>query len=104
MTAAGTTSLPVWGIIVFWAYIGYRFLSGARAEERRRLEEGQPHTKRDTALLLLTALSVVGVLLCAFFIKPLSVLVSSRVGIAAIILVVGGGLTFIFNRRGAPHQ
>jgi hypothetical protein len=63
-----------------------------------------PRLSRDTALLLLTALSVVGVLLCAFFIKPLSVLVSSRVGIAAIILVVGGGLTFIFNRRGAPHQ
>ena len=104
MTVSGTTSLPVWGVIAVWASIGYMFLSSARAEERRRLQGGQPHTIRDTALLLLTALSVVGLLLCAFFIRPLTVLATSRIGIAAIILVIGGGLTFVFNRRGTPHQ
>lgn len=78
-----------------WAYFAYRLPTSARAEERRRRQQGQPHTRRDDALLLLTALSVVGVLLCAMFLKPLNVLVNSRAGIAATILVVGGGLTYI---------
>ena len=86
------------------AYFAYRFLSSARREDRRRREQGQPHTMRDTALLLFAALSVVGVLLCAEFLKPLNVLVNSRAGIAAVIVVVGGGLTYIFNRRRAPHS
>ena len=76
----------------------------ARREERRRREQGQPHTMRDAALLLFTALSVVGILLCAIFFKPLNVLVNSRAGIAAIFVVVGGGLTYIFNRKRAPRS
>jgi hypothetical protein len=73
-----------------------------RAEERRRREQGQPHTMRDTALLLLTSLSVVGVLLCAMFLKPLNVLVNSLAGIAAIVLVVGGDLTYVFQSQTRP--
>jgi Na+/H+ antiporter NhaD/arsenite permease-like protein len=103
MTALGTSQFPLWVTITVGACFAYRLLSGARAEERRRREQGQPHTMRDTALLLLTALSVVGVLLCAMFLKPLNLLVNSRAGIAAIILVVGGGLTYFFNRRDASH-
>jgi heme A synthase len=102
MIATVTQQLPVWGLVAVWAYIAYIFLSGARAEERRRRDEGQPHTKKDTALLLLTALSVVGIVLCAVFLKV--PLVNSRAGIAVIILVVGGGLTYVFNRRRAPHR
>jgi threonine/homoserine/homoserine lactone efflux protein len=102
--AAGTPQLPVWAVIAGCAYMLYMFLSSARAEERRRREEGQPHTKRDTALLLLTGLCVVGVILLAIFLKPLNVLVNSRLGIAAIILVVGGGLTYIFNRKRTSHS
>src|SRR5215831_3870052 len=86
------------------AYFAYRFLSSARREERRRREQGQPHTMRDTALLLLAALSVVGVHMCAIFLRPLNVLVNSRAGVAAIVVVVGGCLTYIFNRRRAPHS
>jgi len=84
--AVGTAQLPVWGIVAVWAYIVYMFLSTARAEERRRREQGQPHTKLDTALLLLTALCVVGAILCAILLKPLNVLVKSRAGFAAMIL------------------
>src|SRR5580700_11156862 len=98
MIALGAQQLSVWGVIAVWALIAYRFISSARAEERRRREVGQPHTGRDTALLLLTALSVVGVVLCIAFLKPLGGLVDSRVGLAAAILIVGGGLTYIFNR------
>jgi Na+/H+ antiporter NhaD/arsenite permease-like protein len=102
-TAPGTSQFPLWVMLTVGAYFAYRLLRSARAEERRRREQNQPHTTRDTALLLLTALTVVGVLLCAMFLKPLNLLVNSRAGIAAIILVVGGGMTYVFNRRGAPH-
>jgi Na+/H+ antiporter NhaD/arsenite permease-like protein len=91
-------------VIAAVAYFAYRLLSSARTEERRRREQGQPHTIRDTALLLLAALSVVGVLLCAIFLKPLNALVHSRAGFAAIIVLVGGGLTYLFNRRRAPNS
>ena len=105
-TAGDTSHFGFWAVIATAGLLclrGYALLSGARAEERRRREQGQPHTTRDTALLLLTALSVVGVLLCAMFLKPLNGLVNSRAGFAAVILVVGGGLTYVFNRRGARH-
>jgi Na+/H+ antiporter NhaD/arsenite permease-like protein len=92
----------IWFAIAAVAYFAYRLLSSARTDERTRREQGQPHTIRDTALLLLAALSVVGVLLCAIFLKPLNVLVHSRAGFAAIIVLVGGGLTYLFNRRRAP--
>jgi hypothetical protein len=102
--AASTPELPLWGLIAGSAYFAYRLLRSARAEERRRREEGQPQTMRDTALLLLTGLCVVGVILLAIFLKPLNVLITSRVGTAAIILVVGGGLTYIFNRKRPSHS
>lgn len=94
--------LTIWSVIVFWAFIAHILVAG-RAEERRRREEGQPHTRRDTALLLLTAFCVVGVLLCAAFFKPLNALVNSRAGIGAVILLIGGGLTYIFNRGRTSH-
>jgi undecaprenyl pyrophosphate phosphatase UppP len=100
---AGTPHYPVWAVIAVWAYFSFRLLRSARTQERRRREEGQPHTKRDTALLLLAALSVVGVLLGTMFLMPSNRLINSRAGFAAIIVVVGGGLTYFFNRRGAPH-
>jgi hypothetical protein len=102
-TVAASQQPGVWITVVAVAYFAYRFLSSVRREERRRRERGQPHTKRDTALLLLAALSVVGVLLCAMFLKPLNVLVHSRLGFYAIIVIVGGGLTYLFNRRRAPR-
>lgn len=101
--APGVSQLPLWGMITVGAYFAYRLLRSARAEERRRRQHDQPHTMRDTALLLLTALSIVGVLLCATFLKPLNPLVNSRSGIAAIIIVVGGSLTYVLTSRGAPH-
>lgn len=106
MVATVTTSQEygIWFAIAAVAYFAYRLLSSARTEERRRHEQGRPHTIRDTALLLLAALSVVGVLLCAILLKPLNVLVHSRTGFAAIIVLVGGGLTYLFNRRRAPHS
>ena len=99
MLAAGTLRVSIWGLIAFWAYLAYMLLAGARSEERRRREQGQPHTKQDDALLLLTGLCVVGVILCGILLKPLNFLVRSRLGGAAVILVVGGGLTYIFNRN-----
>jgi hypothetical protein len=98
MLAAVTPQLPTWGGIAALAYFLYMLFARARNEERRRREEGQPHTTRDSALLLLTALRVVGVLFCGIFLKPLNVLVSP-LGFAAVIVVVGGGLTYIFNRK-----
>jgi hypothetical protein len=89
-------------MIAAGAYFAYRLLSSARAEERKRRQNVQSHTRRDDALLLVAALSVVGLLLCAMFLKPLSALVNSRAGFAATILVVGGGLTYIFNRWRTP--
>jgi len=101
--AAATRHFPVWMVIPVWAYFIFRLLRSARTQERRRREEGQPHTKRDTALLLLSALSVVGVLLGAMYLMPSNPLINSRAGFYAIAVVVGGGLTYLFNRRGAPH-
>ena len=103
-TGGDLTQHGIWFVIAAVACFAYRLLSSARTEERRRREQGQPHTTRDTALLLLAALSVVGVLLCAIFLKPLNVLVHSRAGFTAIIVFVGGGLTYLFNRRRAPHS
>jgi hypothetical protein len=103
-TASGTSQFPLWVIIAVGAYFAYRLLNSARAEGRQRRQQGQPHTRRDNALLLLTASSVVGLLLCAVFLKPLNLLVNSRAGTAATILFVGGGLTYIFNRRRAPRS
>src|SRR5690242_19043011 len=77
---ASPPQLSVWSVMAFWAFIVYMFVVAGRAEERRRREEGQPHTRRDTALLFLTACSVVGALLCAAFFKPLNTLVNSRAG------------------------
>jgi uncharacterized membrane protein YoaK (UPF0700 family) len=103
-SSAASQQDGIWLVIVAVAYFAYRLLSSARTQERRRREQGQPHTVRDTALLLLAALSVVGVLLCATFLKPLNVLVHSRAGFAVVIVLVGGGLTYLFNRRRAPHS
>jgi Na+/H+ antiporter NhaD/arsenite permease-like protein len=99
---ADTPQFGVWALIAVVAYFAFRLTTSVRAEERRRREQGQPHTARDTALLLLSALFVVGLLLCAMFLKPLNSLINSRAGIAAIILVGGGGLTYVFNRRRTP--
>ena len=106
MVAIAPTSQQygIWFVIAAVAYCAYRLLRSAGTEERRRREHGQPHTMRDTALLLLAALSVVGVLLCAIFLKPLNLLLHSRAGFAAIIVLVGGGVTYVFNRRRAPHS
>ena len=106
MVAISATSQQhgIWLVIAAVAYFAYRLLSSARTEERRRREQGQPHTMRDSVLLLLAALSVVGLFLCAIFLKPLNVLVHSRAGFAAIIVLVGGGLTYLFNRRRDPHS
>jgi hypothetical protein len=79
-TSATSQQVGVWLVIAAVGYFAYRLLSSARTEERRRREQGQPHTTKDTALLLLAALSVVGVLLCANFLKPLNVLIHSRAG------------------------
>jgi len=100
----GTSQFPLWVIIPVGAYFAYRLLSIARAKERKRGERGQPHTTRDTALLLIAAVSVVGILLCAIFLKPLNDLLHSRVGFYTIIVVVGGGLTYLFNRRRSPRS
>jgi Na+/H+ antiporter NhaD/arsenite permease-like protein len=102
--AVSTSHLPLWVIIAAWVYFAYRLLSSAKTEERKRRQQGKPHTRRDDALLLLAASSVVGLVLCAMFLKPLNVLVNSRAGIAATILLVGGGLTYIFNRGRAPRS
>jgi hypothetical protein len=93
------SQVPLWTVIAFWVYLAYRFLSAARAEDRRRLEEGQPHSRRDTALLLLSGLCIAGGLLCVAFFTPLTRLASSRLGMTAVILVVCGALTYVFNRR-----
>ena len=74
-TAATSRQHGIWLVLAAVAYFAFRLLSSTRTEERRRREQGQPHTIRDTALLLLAAVSVVGVLLCAIFLKPLNVLV-----------------------------
>jgi len=105
--AVVTRQLPIWSAIAGCIYVAYRLLSFLRIEERieeRRRQEGQPHTKRDAALLLLTALTVVGLILCGIFFMPSNSVVNSRAGFAAIIIVVGGGLTYVFNRRGSPHS
>jgi hypothetical protein len=67
---AATPHYPIWVVIAAWAYFVFRLLRSARTQERRRLEEGQQHTKRDTALLLLAALFLVGLLLGAIFLVP----------------------------------
>ena len=79
MLAAVTPQLPIWGVIAVLADSAYMLFASARNEERRRRERGQPRTKRDSALLLLTGLCVVGVLLCGIFLKPLNVLTALSV-------------------------
>jgi Na+/H+ antiporter NhaD/arsenite permease-like protein len=96
--SSGSPEFP-WAVIAVWIYIVFLLFSETRSQERQRQAEGRPHTIADTALLLLSGLSVVGVFLCAAFFKPLAALARSRAGIGAIIVVVGGGLTYIFNRN-----
>jgi hypothetical protein len=91
-------------MIAVGIYFAYRLLNTASAEERKRRQQGQSHTRRDDALLFLAALSIVGLLFCAKFIKPLNLLVDSRAGMYATILIVGGGLTYVFNRRRGPRS
>lgn len=104
VSAATSHQHGIWFVMAAVAYFAFRLVSSARTEERRRREHGQPHTIRDTALLLLAASCVVGLLLCAMFLKPLNVLVNSRAGWYATVLLVGGGLTYIFNRRRGPRS
>ncbi len=106
MVATGASSQQdgIWLVVAALAYFAYRFVSSVRTEEHRRREHGQPHSVRDTTLLLLAAVCVVGLLLCATFLKPLNVLIHSRAGFVAIIVLAGGGLTYLFNRRRAPHS
>lgn len=82
MVATGASSQQdgIWLVVAALAYFAYRFVSSVRTEERRRREHGQPHSVRDTTLLLLAAVCVVGLLLCATFLKPLNVLIHSRAG------------------------
>jgi len=65
--------------------------------ERGRRKKNQLHTKGDTSLLLLTALTLVGMILCPMFFVPSNSVVNSRAGVAATIVVVGGALTYVFN-------
>jgi len=53
----------------------------------------------DSALLLFSGLFIVGVLLAATFFKPSNTFIGSRAGFYIIVLLIGGGLTYIFNRK-----
>jgi hypothetical protein len=97
--------LSKWSVIAGCALIVWRLVSNVRTEERRRRENNQPHTTRDTLLLLLSASLVVGIILFANYLKPLNPLTSSRAGLMALILLVGGGLSYVFSRKGdGPHS
>src|SRR6185437_12048042 len=92
---SGHTSLLDLGTDCRFGLLRFWLLRSARAQERRRLEEGQQHTKRDTALLLLAALFMVGLLLGAIFLVPSNTPINSRAGFYAIAVVFGGGLTYL---------
>ena len=97
-----TADPPNWVGILFWLGVLVMFVRGARAAERRRRVENQPHTTRDTALLWLAGTVVVGLLLCAMFFETLHPVIESRIGIFLIIVGVGGSLTYLFNRSAKP--
>ena len=95
--ASGSSKPAVWTTVAGGIYIVYLFWSSVRAEEQKRVDEGRPHKITDTWLLLFSGLSIAAVLLCGLFFK--SVFVSSHVGFYAVLIVLGGGLTYIFNRK-----
>jgi hypothetical protein len=95
------SALPTWMVVLICIGIFLDILWGARLEERRRQRENQPHTRKDSALLLLSGLTVCAVLLLLTFYQPL--FINSRIGIAVVIVVVGGGLTYLFNRKRIQH-
>ncbi len=98
--APGKPDLPTWVVLAGWIGILALFVICARAEEKRRRAGNRPHTIRDTALLLLAGAAVVGLLLCAIlFAVPYRL---SRPAVYAIIIGVGGSLTYLFNRGTTP--
>ena len=70
-----------------------------RKEEQRRIAENQPHTLKDNLSLLFSGLILVGTIACLDLVFSLHGLVTSRIGLAAVVVSVAGGLTYAFNRR-----
>lgn len=101
VAALYSSTLPTWVVVVVFVGIFLDLLWGARLEERRRQRENQRHTLVDSALLLASGLIVAALVLLLAFYRPL--FINSRMGIAAIIVIVGGGLTYLFNRRRTKH-
>ena len=83
---------------VFAAYWIYAFFRSVRSAERRRKLENQPHSFRDSLLLLFSGLIVVAILVLPAFFKKLD-FGYPRVFGYAVLLIVGGGLTYILNRK-----
>jgi len=101
LVTMGNSTLPTWMVVVICVGIFLDLLWSARREERRRQRENQPHTRVDSALLLLSGLTVSAVLLLLALYEPL--FISSRIRMAVLIVVVGGGLTYLFNRKRTRH-
>lgn len=99
-TSQGQSGLSTWAVAAFWIGFFVLILDAVRRQERRRRLKHQPHSHRDTALLFLSALVLIGIILAVVFLQQKALqLHIPRLGATAIILLVGGGLTYIFNRK-----
>jgi Na+/H+ antiporter NhaD/arsenite permease-like protein len=96
----GKPDSPVWAVIAFWATMAYFFWSSAKRVERRRREQGRPHTRRDTALLALSGLILAALVLGGVFLKPLN-MPFLKVIFGVIVVAAAAGLVSIFNRTGS---
>ena len=96
----GVNWIPSWWWAVLWAIVVLSWaVRDARREDRRRKAENQPHTVRDSVLMLLA-----GLILIALFFAGLNSPVTKRIfehkiAGAVAFCAVAGGLTWLLGRR-----
>ena len=75
----------------------------ARREEHRRREQNQPHTLRDSAALLCSALFIVGTMYAVALFAP-SWTTRRWYGGTAVLLALAAGLTYLFSRKNSTSR
>lgn len=102
MLLSQNTNLPFWGGLIGLLFVFIRMFMAWKKEEQARKETNQPHTLKDDALLLLSALLLVGLMITPWFFEPLRAILLAPIGGVLFVLIfipLAFGLTYVFNRR-----
>ena len=91
----GQSGLSAWaGFAILIAFFVWA-IRAARVEDRRRVRAQQPHTSKDTLLLLFSGLVIAAICLALPFLG----ITGASFADLVLILVLACGLTYLFNHK-----